>query len=119
MVRKIKRKPAVEKQEGQTGSEEEQKTEDGEKASQEDLESGDHEIEGESGEEEEFEIIEGTIQICFTFTGSLQKYGAGLNRCHISRKTPYILSWLRIILKVVYQMVMNFNKKIFQKFLVY
>ena len=64
MVRKVKRKPAVEKLEGQTGNEEELKTKDG----QEDLESGDHEIEGESGEEEEFEIIEGTIQIFFIFS---------------------------------------------------
>ena len=71
MVRKVKRKPAVEKPEGpemKTGNEEDL-TEDGEKAShgQEDLESGDHGTEGESGEEEEFEFIEGMIQIFFSF----------------------------------------------------
>ena len=71
MVRKVKRKPAVEKPEGpemKTGNEEDL-TEDGEKAShgQEDLESGDHGTEGDSGEEEEFEFIEGMIQIFFIF----------------------------------------------------
>ena len=64
MVRKVKKKPAVERPEGQlqgTGTEGEL-TEDGQKASpdHEDLESGDHEVEGDSAEEEEFEIIEGT-----------------------------------------------------------
>jgi len=65
MVRKVKKKPAVERPEGQlqgTGTEGEL-TEDGQKASpdHEDLESGDHEVEGDSAEEEEFEIIEGGI----------------------------------------------------------
>ena len=59
-VRKVRRKPAVERPEGTTVRTDEEMTDDGQKSpDQEDLESGDHEIEVESIDEEEFEIIEG------------------------------------------------------------
>ena len=59
-VRKVRRKPVVEKTEGIAVGTDEEMTEDGQKSpDQEDLESGDHEVEGETIDEEEFEIIEG------------------------------------------------------------
>ena len=78
-VRKVRRKPAVEKPEGATdGTNDEEITEDGQKSpDQEDLESGDHVGEGESIDEEEFEIIEGndSFFICrsiFRYTKTLK-----------------------------------------------
>ena len=68
-VRKVRRKPVVEKTEGTAGGTDEEMTEDGQKSpDQEDLESGDHEVEGETIDEEEFEIIEGNDSF-FLFVG--------------------------------------------------
>ena len=78
-VRKVRRKP-VEKTEGTVADEE--MTEDGQKSpDQEDLESGDHEVEGETIDEEEFEIIEGNDSFfirrsIFSHWVKMQAFGA-------------------------------------------
>lgn len=61
-IRKVRRKPVVERPEGTIGETDEELMEDGQKSPDRDeLENGDHGVEVESVDEEEFEIIEGGL----------------------------------------------------------